>query len=486
MKCGLRQGCPLSTTLFNLYIYDLHYRLAVDCTRTGIQLPHHPSNPSDTFSLRDLGYADDIALLATKPEHLQQLLDTFHTFCIQHGLQVNTTKCEIVVFGDRRTWRKHQWFIAGREIGRVDRFKYLGVTLQGSCRSGPIMHAIDHRLESMSKAQSCVRGRLKQLGLHKNPIVMAGMFDMVSRSAGDYGCEIWSTPWLDEWHMKDCCLQRYHTSTLKRLLGVRTSTCSLAVHFECGRYPLQVHWLARCIKYWNKLVTNRAQSSLLMTVLIANVHHGLKDERNCWARELYKGLCFAYPNHDWKDHMCNFRPIDHRAVVQSLQHTFCCSFDQYASNGDPLSSICHDRSHTHYCNLMLSPDATDTGLQPPAYLGLSFSHHRQRAMARFRLRNTHIAANDPRLHIIPYDSRVCTRCGDGSVDNEYHLLFECAAMEDVREMCKELLDQYQDVKQLMELAYNHDTAYAVSNCIYMFSCKLKQCMNTTGSNAGQM
>jgi hypothetical protein len=36
---------------------------------------------------------------------------------------------------------------------------------------------------------------------------------------------------------------------------------------------LQVHWLARCIKYWNKLVTNRAQSSLLMTVLIANVHH---------------------------------------------------------------------------------------------------------------------------------------------------------------------------------------------------------------------
>ena len=29
-------------------------------------------------------------------------------------------------------------------------------------------------------------------------------------------------------------------------------------------------------------------------------------------------------------------------------------------------------------------------------------------------------------------------------------------------MCKELLDQYQDVEQLMELAYNHDTAYPVS------------------------
>ena len=147
VKCGLRQGCPLSTTLFNLYIHDLHHRLAVECARTGIQLPHHPNNPSDTFRLRDLGYADDIALLATNHEHLQQLLDTFQTFCIQHGLQVNTSKCEIVVFSDRRAWRKHSWFIAGREIARVDKFKYLGVTLQGSCRSGPTLHAIDHRLE---------------------------------------------------------------------------------------------------------------------------------------------------------------------------------------------------------------------------------------------------------------------------------------------------------------------------------------------------
>ena len=135
---------------------------------------------------------------------------------------------------------------------------------------------------------------------------------------------------------------------------------------------------------------------------------------------------------------------------------------------------------------MLSPEATDVGLVPPAYLGLTCSHHRLRALARFRLRNTPVAANDPRLHIIPYNSRVCTRCGDGSVDNEQHLLFECVAMNDVREMYEELLYQFHDVRQLMELAYNHDTAYAVSNCIYMFSCKLKQCMNTTGSNAGQM
>ena len=38
VKIGLRQGCPLSTTLFNLYIWDLHQHLTSDVQGAGVKL----------------------------------------------------------------------------------------------------------------------------------------------------------------------------------------------------------------------------------------------------------------------------------------------------------------------------------------------------------------------------------------------------------------------------------------------------------------
>jgi hypothetical protein len=38
VRIGLRQGCPLSTTLFNLYIWDLHQHLTSDVQGAGVNL----------------------------------------------------------------------------------------------------------------------------------------------------------------------------------------------------------------------------------------------------------------------------------------------------------------------------------------------------------------------------------------------------------------------------------------------------------------
>jgi hypothetical protein len=38
VRIGLRQGCPLSTTLFNLYIWDLHQHLTSDVQGAGVKL----------------------------------------------------------------------------------------------------------------------------------------------------------------------------------------------------------------------------------------------------------------------------------------------------------------------------------------------------------------------------------------------------------------------------------------------------------------
>ena len=67
----------------------------------------------------DLGYADDISLLADNPQHLQNMLSCFHEYCTEHGLSINPTKCEVVVFGRSNSWPRQSWQVAGMHCERT-------------------------------------------------------------------------------------------------------------------------------------------------------------------------------------------------------------------------------------------------------------------------------------------------------------------------------------------------------------------------------
>ncbi len=73
VKIGLRQGCPLSTTLFNLYIWDLHQHLTSDVQGAGVKL----QGEDGQLLVTDLEYADDAALCASNPKQLQDLINSF-------------------------------------------------------------------------------------------------------------------------------------------------------------------------------------------------------------------------------------------------------------------------------------------------------------------------------------------------------------------------------------------------------------------------
>ncbi len=66
VQWGVRQGCPLSTMLFNLYS-ELIMRHALEKWEDGIEI-------GGTF-YNNLRYADDVALLATTEGKLQELVN---------------------------------------------------------------------------------------------------------------------------------------------------------------------------------------------------------------------------------------------------------------------------------------------------------------------------------------------------------------------------------------------------------------------------
>jgi hypothetical protein len=84
-QTGLKQGCPLSPTLFGLFADGLHRFLAARCPDNGPVL-------SDGRRVPDLGYADDFVLMAESPQALQALIDATVQFCAATGMLISIDK----------------------------------------------------------------------------------------------------------------------------------------------------------------------------------------------------------------------------------------------------------------------------------------------------------------------------------------------------------------------------------------------------------
>ena len=87
---GVKQGCPLSPTLFGIYIDDFQAELEaagadLDLpTLCGVQAPA-------------LFYADDLDLVSTSVRGLQAQLDLLESYCKRWRLTVNVKKTKVVV-----------------------------------------------------------------------------------------------------------------------------------------------------------------------------------------------------------------------------------------------------------------------------------------------------------------------------------------------------------------------------------------------------
>jgi len=117
---GVKQGCPLSPTLFGLYIDKLEEWLNSQ-EGDGALL--------GDFVIRLLLYADDLILIAKSALRLQEHLISLEHFCSTVGMQVNTSKTKVVVFSSKRKQKhnQHKFYFEGNTLDEVADYKYLGI-----------------------------------------------------------------------------------------------------------------------------------------------------------------------------------------------------------------------------------------------------------------------------------------------------------------------------------------------------------------------
>ena len=149
---GLKQGCPLSPMLFNLYIDDVCEIFDNDC---------------DPLPLRDklinhFLYADDLVLLSQTKEGLQRCIDKLHAFAEKKHLSISIDKSKTMLFNKTGRLTNHSFNVNGEKLEHVQTFCYLGYELNSS---GTNNYTINTLYEKAAKAMRPIQRTIARFNI---------------------------------------------------------------------------------------------------------------------------------------------------------------------------------------------------------------------------------------------------------------------------------------------------------------------------------
>ena len=113
---GVRQGCPLSTTLFNLYLNDMIQTWKQQITG-GINL--------GTLTVKTLAFADDQILIAKNEDELQRMLYKLNIVAKTYNMEISPEKTKVMTFKGSHPVRS-KIILENKTIEQVSKFNYLG------------------------------------------------------------------------------------------------------------------------------------------------------------------------------------------------------------------------------------------------------------------------------------------------------------------------------------------------------------------------
>jgi hypothetical protein len=173
---GVRQGCPLSPLLFNIYIQQMIME-TMENVEDGVKVGGQLVNA--------IRFADDQAMVASTNAGLQRIMDSLNRTSGEYGMRINIKKTKMMRIS-REEGKSMNITINGNKLEQVTQFCYLGSTITEDCRSHTeIKKRIAMGKEAFDKRRELLRGKLK-LELKKR-MVKSLVWSVVL-----YGAETWT------------------------------------------------------------------------------------------------------------------------------------------------------------------------------------------------------------------------------------------------------------------------------------------------------
>ena len=276
---GLRQGCPLSPTLFGLFADGLHRYLLAECPDEGHVL-------SDGRRVPDLAYADDFVLLADTPEGLQRLINATMAFCVATGMQICIQKTKVLVFGKR--WPgPYQWLCNRHALQWVDEIRHLG--LQFASQLG--MHATYSSLHTkMWAAWALLQQQFRQLKCAASVGLLFRLYKTCVPPTALYGAGVWG-PYRLPPPLSQCraTLMRSHLQMLRQIAGVRSTVSTDILLREFDVRSLDCEWWLCAVRFWNGLVALPAEH-LYKRIALDACRAAITLNVKNWAWAMFRGI----------------------------------------------------------------------------------------------------------------------------------------------------------------------------------------------------
>lgn len=387
---GVRQGCPLSPTLFNIYINELAKAL------------NNSTAPGPTLTeseVKCLLFADDLVILSKTKEGLQQLLDVVETFSHTWALKINLAKTKIMIFQNRSRCRENKYiFRAGNQVlQHTQEYTYLGLKLSST---GNFNLAVNELKAKALRVFYMIKNTIR----HEIPIqTWLKILKAIIEPIALYGSEIWGplkTQDFSKWEKEE--IETLHTQICKNILKVNRATPNNSCRAELGQYPLLISIQKRAVKFYQHL--KRSEPSSYQAEAL-----------RCQEQNRHRSALSQL--------MLKLQPDQHSTIwpnqIIQLQKQNYITYWKDATKSQKKMEL--------YLKLKRE-------YKPAEYLSCVKEHKLRKTLSRYRLSDHRLAVERGRhrQRWQPREQRLCSLCSQRELETEEHFLIHCDHYHSIR------------------------------------------------------
>ena len=232
---GVRQGCVLSPTLFNIYMSDLTNQLNAAQGKLNL----------GTNDINCLIWADDIVLLSESEEGLKEMLKIMEKFCNDNKLIINTEKSKCMIFNKTGRLIRKKFSLNNFQLEMVRSYKYLGflITTSGEINSG-LKDLRDRAMKAFFKLKNSMGP-----SFYHDISTTILLIDTLIKPIILYMSDFWGCLKI----RKENPVDNLHIMICKQILQVQKQTTNIGVLLELGRIPLTIYAQKAGMKNWERI-----------------------------------------------------------------------------------------------------------------------------------------------------------------------------------------------------------------------------------------